>query len=42
MGELLRLAEKIAIDANISLKEEVLAKLREDPVWFKFIEDVRS
>jgi poly(A) polymerase len=42
MGELLRLAEKIAIGANISQKEEVIAKLTQDPVWFQIVEDVRS
>ena len=42
MGELLRLAEKIAIEANVSHKEEVLALLTKDPIWFQIAEDVRS
>jgi poly(A) polymerase len=42
MGELLRIAEKIAIESNISDKEEVLAKLQQDPVWFRLVEDTRT
>lgn len=39
MGQLLRMAERIAIEANISEIEEVLQVLRQDPLWFQSLED---
>lgn len=42
MGELLRIAERIAIEANIHDPHTILLKLQQDPLWFKTIEEFHS
>ncbi len=42
MGEALRLAERLALEANLSQTEAIFDRLRQDPEWFKLLEDRHS